>query len=152
MTKFCLSDGVLHSRVRSVLTMPSHLLTFRVMSADIGPHAKTYKRFKFASCQPSRAATTVDTADEIQAGRVDVNIKEVVSTGQRKRHTPGGVERPSADVDSKKLPEGKKWFMAPGLKVGAQLVKGESILPCDRARQLQGMCGHLTSLETRECW
>lgn len=85
----------------------------------------------FASWQPSQGATTVNSADQIKAGRIEVHIKEVVITGRRKLHRLGGektgfveeINRPSADADSKKLPEDEKWFMAPALKVrGGQLV------------------------------
>lgn len=75
----------------------------------------SYRRFKFASCQPSTAAAAVRSADELAAGRIQLDVCEVVMIGH-KTPLPGQntVPRKSAD---KRLPEGKKWFMAPGLKV-----------------------------------
>jgi hypothetical protein len=56
------------------------------MCADNGPFGKTYRRFMFASWQPSQGATTFNSADQIKAGRIEVHIKEVIITGRRKLH------------------------------------------------------------------
>jgi hypothetical protein len=88
----------------------------------------SYNRFKFASCQPSTAAATVKSADDLAAGRIEVQLKEVVDTGRDQQDwKPWYGSVPCSDAD-KKLPDGKKWFMAPGLK--ASLVEHQSYLQC----------------------
>lgn len=68
--------------------------------------------------QHEPGAVTVDSADDIAAGRIEVKLVEVVSTGRyRQQDHFSGAKGPSKSVDSKKLREGKKWFMAPELKV-----------------------------------
>jgi hypothetical protein len=75
----------------------------------------TYNRFKFASCRPSTASATVHSADDLSAGRIQVQLAQVVETGRRE-FKPWYGSTPGSETD-KKLPDGKKWFMAPGLKV-----------------------------------
>lgn len=86
---------------------------FCAVSAD----CMTYNCFKFSSCQPSTAAATVNSADDLAAGRIEVQLKQVVDTGrEQKDWKPWHGSAPPSEGD-KKLPDGKKWFMAPGLKV-----------------------------------
>jgi hypothetical protein len=80
------------------------------------PHERVYQRFKFSSFTPSQDAPTAASADDIPVGRIEVELCEVVDTGRLKRRSLGASAGPSRDPQPK-LAEGKKWFMAPGLKV-----------------------------------
>lgn len=68
----------------------------------------TYKMFKFGTCTPSAGAATVSNPDDIQAGKVEVQVIQVVDTGRHKVLTPVNNAGPSRAANNKKLPEGKK--------------------------------------------
>jgi hypothetical protein len=84
-----------------------------------------YRHFKLASCQPDTAAAAVDSADDIAVGRIQLDLCEVTPTGCN-RPVRGRGALPQSEAD-KRLPEGKKWFMAPGLKVSMAV---PTILAC----------------------
>ncbi|KAF6263575.1 hypothetical protein COO60DRAFT_375379 [Scenedesmus sp. NREL 46B-D3] len=75
---------------------------------------RAYRAFKFGALTPAACAATVEHPDQIQAGRIEVTCEAVVKTGQGTgKHRDAGW---AADAASKKLPEGKKWFLQPGLQ------------------------------------
>jgi hypothetical protein len=76
--------------------------------AGIG--SRIYKLFKFGSCKPSQDAATVRNPDELQAGKVEVMLTQVVDTGMKKQPQDiyAAPVAPTDDAASKKLPEGKK--------------------------------------------
>lgn len=69
---------------------------------------RTYKRFKLGSCTPNHGAVTVGNPDDIEAGRITVELHQVVDTGQPKQSTSLKAAIPNTDAANKKLPEGKK--------------------------------------------
>ncbi|WIA29578.1 hypothetical protein OEZ86_012070 [Tetradesmus obliquus] len=79
-----------------------------------------YRAFKFGACKPAEDAATVDHPDEIKAGRIELACDVVVATGYQDTSQPIGKPVVVGDEAArKKLPEGKKWFLAPGLKAEA---------------------------------
>lgn len=67
-----------------------------------------YRNFKLGSCKPSETAATVGSAEEMSAGRIEVIIAEVVSTGRQQPYLNLKAAAPSSTAAEKKLAEGKK--------------------------------------------
>ncbi|KAF8073129.1 Bbs1 [Scenedesmus sp. PABB004] len=90
-----------------------------------GDASTTYRSFKFARLQPAADAALVDDPDDIRAGRIDLDCFTVVDVGVGMTD-PGGVRavQPGGAAD-KRLPEGKKFFMAPGLATEAGSAKAK---------------------------
>jgi hypothetical protein len=72
----------------------------------------SYKRFKFASCQADTAAAAVNSTDELAAGRIQLELKEVVVTGRKTHSSSVRGAAPSSKGD-KWLPEGKNLVHRP---------------------------------------
>jgi hypothetical protein len=86
-----------------------------------------YRTFKFGSCEAADGSEEVQHPDQIAAGKIRVtwyNARESThSKGSTLRYVSSGL---SANQEQKKLPEGKKWFMAPGLQTEGGAVKTSS--------------------------
>lgn len=89
--------------------------TCSLVQAEI--HSKKYQRFTFSGFNPSQDAPTAASMDDIDASRIEVVVREVVSTGQHKCHSPSRRSAGPSRHPQPKLAEGRKWFMAQGLKV-----------------------------------
>jgi len=70
--------------------------------------SRSYKRFKLGSCTPNHGAVTVGNPDDIEAGRITVQLDQVVDTGRPLQDTKLKAAIPNNDAANKKLPEGKK--------------------------------------------
>lgn len=97
--------GTSHRYSRPVLTQCYHLPT--AGSRGEGTCSESYKLFRFGSCRPGQGAATVSNPDDIQAGRIELQLTQVVDSGLRQalKFTTAG---PSNTAANKKLPEGKK--------------------------------------------
>ena len=76
-----------------------------------------YRTFKFGSCEAAEGSEEVQHPDQIAAGKISLtwwNAKETSKTrGSELKFSSSGL---GTSEEQKKLPEGKKWFMAPGLQ------------------------------------
>jgi hypothetical protein len=69
----------------------------------------SYTRFKFGACRPGQAAATVGSPDDLQAGKIELRVVQVMETGERKQEPlPASAAGPSSGADTQKLPDGKK--------------------------------------------
>ncbi|WIA28507.1 hypothetical protein OEZ86_011050 [Tetradesmus obliquus] len=81
------------------------------------PHTgnRSYKAFKFGALKPAAHAAIVEHLDQIQAGRIEVTCAAVVKTDSKQKRDTEDAKW-ATDAANKKLPEGKKWFLQPGLQ------------------------------------
>jgi hypothetical protein len=77
------------------------------MLRTAGGSTATYKAFKLGKCQPSQTAATVSNPDDLKAGRVEVKIEKVASSGTTNMK-PIIKEAGPSSAANKKLQEGKK--------------------------------------------
>lgn len=68
----------------------------------------SFTAFKFGSLKPAAGAATVQHADEIKAGRIEVVVDGVVKVGERTTHTGHDVQWRDNGAAGKKLPEGEQ--------------------------------------------
>eukprot|EP00775_Hariotina_reticulata_P003766 gene3766-4025_t len=91
-----------------------------------GNQPTTFRAFKVGACKPAENAAVVDHPDEIKAGRIDVDLSEVVVAVGKMDVYCGNLPHITNEAVNKKLPEGKKWFLAPGLKAEAGSVQSRT--------------------------
>eukprot|EP00878_Enallax_costatus_P016555 GHUV01017370.1.p1 GENE.GHUV01017370.1~~GHUV01017370.1.p1 ORF type:complete len:296 (+),score=74.51 GHUV01017370.1:53-889(+) len=106
-----------------------------------------YRHFKFGACRPSATATTVEHPDQIIAGKIEVKCNVVTAVGEKSVGSWHASAGPFGSLaSSKKLPEGKKWFLQPGLK--AETGSLSSKTHCWNTKEYRKLC-ELPSLKIK---